>query len=373
MRLLTSLVVLAVMAGAAGAATPRPKIARAIAPVLRDPKADGLLIYDIEPESQADKAGLRIGDILKIFDGQPVTTKGELVRLGQAAARERRSGILAVVQRGDESVEAMFDPAPLGVHLVEVRAGVSRPLWSRPTRFEPDFSGVQQRMSQSDHWDLLMHGDVVVGWRHVFFARQGDLLFMRAQTRIVSETQDRKLDVTLSYTADKTFTPKSIRLVSADRLVLELAAADGKFQGHRVGIPVEADLPDDALSVHLAAEVATTLPQKEGASLRCSYLDTASMVAAPFSDLTCMGKEQIAYQARPVDTYRYRQSVFGSPVADFWIDEQRNVIKCRYRDGIEAVAASRTRVLEQFPHAEQEFPEIHLLTKPKQPETPRAN
>ena len=81
LRTLLILALGALTADHSSAQTSRDEIARDIEPVLANPYATGLLVFDVEPKSQAEKAGLRRGDILTHYDAQPVSTTTELTEL----------------------------------------------------------------------------------------------------------------------------------------------------------------------------------------------------------------------------------------------------------------------------------------------------
>ncbi|MEW6120384.1 MAG: DegQ family serine endoprotease [Pseudomonadota bacterium] len=58
---------------------------QALADSFRLPKPEGALVAQVEPGSAADKAGLKTGDVIRTFNGQPVVDAGDLPALvGQA-------------------------------------------------------------------------------------------------------------------------------------------------------------------------------------------------------------------------------------------------------------------------------------------------
>src|SRR3954449_6206712 len=81
--------------GLAGSASafddPREKTAQIIEPLLRDPPKSGLLIFEVLPKLQADRAGFKVGDIITEYDGREVRTTDHLTRIAKAAAKEGRS------------------------------------------------------------------------------------------------------------------------------------------------------------------------------------------------------------------------------------------------------------------------------------------
>ena len=139
--------------------TPREEIAERIGPVLANPPATGLLVFDVQSGSQSATAGLAIGDILTHYDGEPLETTFQLTQLARKAAREKHRKIPVLARRGSKDIDAEFDPAPLGVHLVGVKNGDGRTLWRPDTSYEPDLSGLQARLGAAPSWQILKNGD----------------------------------------------------------------------------------------------------------------------------------------------------------------------------------------------------------------------
>jgi serine protease Do len=97
------------------------------------PRETGVIVSDVEPGSPADKAGLRIGDILEALDGRKVDILPDLTsalyreggaRLQLTVLRGGRPLTLAVqTLQPDRSLQAMAEGAPPDTHLVR-RLGI---------------------------------------------------------------------------------------------------------------------------------------------------------------------------------------------------------------------------------------------------------
>jgi hypothetical protein len=103
------------------------------------------------------------------------------------------------------------------------------------------------------------------------------------------------------------------------------------------------------------------MPLEAKACLRCSYLEAASLAPAPFADLYCHGKDVIDTGNRQVQAFRFEQTVFGEPVAQYWIDAERNIVQTMYGPTIRGVPVSQNDVLHAFPTASEGFPPIEIL------------
>ena len=353
------------------AQTPREELARTVAPVLREPPATGLLIFEVVPGSQCAKAGLQVGDIITHYDGQPVKTVADLSQLARAAAKEKRAGLLLLARRGDQELDTEVDAAPLGVRLIGVEQGRGRTLWRAQTPYEPDLQAITQLLNQQHRWELLVQEDKPVGWLHYYLTRQGDRLVLRLQSRLQDDRLNEKRDVIVSFVADRYLSVRSIRLVSQESLVLDLQAHGRKLEGERAGVPVSAVLPADAISSYLAPLAVTMMPMQAEACLHCSYLESGSLWAAPFADLYCHGKVELQLEDKSVPAWRYEQTVFGETVANYWLDAERNLVQVMYGPTICGVSASMQQVLRAFPNATEGFQPIERL--PSLPQAVQAN
>jgi hypothetical protein len=356
----------------AAAPSDREGLATAIAPVLAKPSATGLLLFDVVEKSQAQLAGFQVGDILTHYDGQSVATTGQLIEAAKKAARENRGKLLTVVRRGDKELEAELEAAPLGVRLIPVRENEGRTLWRPATAYKPDFRGLSTLLKEGHRWELLWVREKVVGWSHSHLSRSGEHLALRTQSRIQSDVVNEKSDVTAVFRADGPLSVLSLRLVRQDRVLLDVVRENGRFVGDRSGIPVSAAVPNDAVSIHLAGWVASSMPRQEGACRRCSYLETASLEPAPFADLMCMGKEPLALGGKEVTTHRYELTVFGDKLASFWIDESGNILRTMHAGGIVSAPVPREQVIAQFPDCLKTFGSIEETPKPRAA-APKAN
>ena len=84
----------------------------------RTPKAmrpaPSVLVTNVAKDSNAEKAGMKAGDFIAIYDGKPVSTMDEL----RAALRGAESArVTVVVFRGSERIELELDKGRMGVNL----------------------------------------------------------------------------------------------------------------------------------------------------------------------------------------------------------------------------------------------------------------
>lgn len=350
----------------------RLETARILEPILANPPCSGLLVFEVEPGSQAEKAGLMPGDILTDYDGQPVSSIAELSELARQVFRGKPKSILVLVKRGNEEIASEFEPAPMGLRMTAVQQGRGVTLWRAPTQYQPASEGLTNTLRAAHRWERLTRDGATVGWTHYYYTRKGQELIQRFQSRLVGDGFDERADVTVAFAANPYLSLRSAQITSNDRLILNVKFNNAVAEGERMGIPVQASVAKDAVSFHLAGLVASMMPQEKGACLRCSYLDAGSLSAAPYADLYCLGSEKVQLGPTNIDAVHYEQTVFGERVADFWIDDQRTLVKTRFADGSEAVRARYEDLVQEFPDIRETFPPIEQIPEPM-PTAPQAN
>lgn len=355
----------------------RDQVATAIAPILAHPPATGLLIHEVAADSQAEKAGLRVGDVLTHYDGQSVETLGDLITLGRSAASIRKNQILAIARRGEEEIVAQFEPAPLGLRLTPIREGKPRALWRTPTAYKPNLDALARQVREGHRWERLTQDGQSIGWAHHYLTREEKTHVLRTQSKIEANGLLEKRDTTVRFLADAYLTPVWIRVASNDRLLLEITRIGDVFRGERVGIQVENPAMKDAVSSHLSGLVAVMMPARNNECLRCSFMDSTSLTAAPFADLFCAGEETVNVAGQATRAFRYEQAVFGIPVVHFWISQDREILLARYVGegnvgGIDAVVTREQELRADFPDLDSTFDPIERLPT-SSPISQRAN
>jgi PDZ domain len=352
----------------------REQTARIIEPLLRDPPRSGLLIFEVLPKLQADRAGFRVGDIVTEFDGREVRTTSQLQKLATMAAKEGRGGLDVCAFRNGQALDAKFDAAPMGIRLVAVNKGEHRILWRPASEFKPDLTAVHRAVGEKHHWELLQYGGNNLGWAHTYYAVVNDLIVMRVQSQMISDQLKEKRDSVVAFsTYSPTLTPKSIRLSIDGKLMMDLHEMGGVLRGTRGGIRDSAPLPADTVSADLGGLVCSMMPRQKGACMRCSYLESGSLVAAPYADLFCLGQDEVKLPTGGVNCVRYDQAVFGRSVVHYWVDSKGSVVQTRFGNGFVAIRSTSDQVGIAFPNAMTEFPPIEQLPDLSPPQDRLAN
>jgi hypothetical protein len=361
----------------------REQIAARIEPVLRQPPVSGLLVYGVDPKSQAHRGQVRVGDILTGYDGQQLTSTRDLAKLVLPVLREKRKTVALFHREGAER-EVDLGPNAIGVRLIPVVEGSPRVLWRPPTDYSPDLAPLEARMEPAVRYAMLSRGDKVVGWSRSFLKRTPEGMVYRVQTRIQSELPsaakdaakvgiDTRSDVVISFAADRHLSPTAMQIRFNDKVILDIHREKSRFVGLRQGVPASDQAPADTVSSHLAPLVALTMPQEAGACLRCSYLDAGSISTAPFADIVCLGKQEFAPAVDPntgeargqrMTAWRYEMSVFGEPVADFVVDGERNLRQINESSGLRSMlGVTERQLLKRFPNFKKDFEPIEQLPR----------
>ena len=123
------------------------------------PSVTGLVITQFVPESQAEKLGLRIGDIITSYAGKPLAGPTDLLNAVQANTADA----LIVAQRGQEAVTITAKPGKLGVYSTFVEGGK---VLSLPPDTAVMFSLERLKKSPLDTWYHFIIDGKKVGAEH---------------------------------------------------------------------------------------------------------------------------------------------------------------------------------------------------------------
>lgn len=333
----------------------REVVADQLAPIVARPPATGLLVYEVLPSSQAERVGLKVGDILTVYDGQPIETTGQLRELAIAAAKENRNNLFLIAKRGEKEIEAELDPAPLGVRLFSVKQGAGRSLWRPATPFQSTIRAALERQAGSLSYEMIRSKGKRVGWRRTYWGATADGHFTRIQEWSSEASAPSLREIALLHDGNTYLAPKAIRVLHQAKPVVEMVRqSDGsadRWIGRRMGIPVRAEAPTDLVSSHLVGLVCAGMPAKPGACLRISYLDDASTESAPFANIVCQGED--------AGLTRFAVEVFGEIASQFWISAYGVVMRWeRTEEGRQYQRCEKAQALEDFVESEQVFSPI---------------
>jgi serine protease Do len=88
---------------------------------------EGVLVYQVLPESPASKAGMQDGDIIKAFDGQAIHHSRELIDLVSGTKAGRRASVEILRDGKRQTLQVEIGERPLEVELAE--GGAATEAW----------------------------------------------------------------------------------------------------------------------------------------------------------------------------------------------------------------------------------------------------
>jgi len=295
------------------------------------PPETGVLVTRVAPGSPAAKAGVRIGDVVVAFRGEPTINLDRL----RATERKRAAGkSLLFVQRGDELLRFLLEAkGAIGVAGVGVKKGsAAAPL--------PEASGALVKLDRTvprggrDHWyQVALDGQAVVGYEHVVVKRADGRLTLVREMAFDNGGRRAHLLATIVFDLGTKFP----RLLSTryEGLTTGRVVVGRRVKGEAGDVWVHAELTEggkeiellrfpagDALvPVYAVATVAASLPHRPGACVHFRTLEEKTgRVGQPVA-LIVTGRETVRTEGRDIEPWRVEWRGRGRRVhANIWVD-----------------------------------------------------
>lgn len=331
-----------------------------LAPFLNPVPATGLLILEVVSGSNADQIGLRVGDIITHYDGQPVAQHAELSSLARVANNDRRPQVLLVIRRGDEEIEKTLPVGPIGVRLEDVTEGEERILPSAKAIDgpEPDHSTLARWLERKSHfWWIVYRGTEAVGWQHHYLAFESDRApALRVQDYLQVGSLTRRGDRIIGFALDTHLTPRTLRLWENDKPVFDVTWKEDQIVGQRLGMPTEIAATKGTLPLELAPYLAISMARAGTRRMNVQVL-MGGIEAAPLGEISLdepspNGETAAIVRGLGRETARMSVSADGS-----WRPIQ-------YRGSFRLEPATAQQVAERFPESTAEFGPIETFPRP---------
>lgn len=300
---------------------------------LANPPADGLLVVQVGPDSAAETAGLRAGDVLVEYDGRVLREVADLTESRDAAAAAGGAEVEVVFVRGDEELRATIVPGPLGVYLVAVKAGMSAPGLPADTGVRFDFRALGDT---SEAWKRFLMDGRHVGYERSTTKRAGNRVFLTSEVAFDGGEQFglNHMIVTVVTTADPRprleFVRMETPLTGWSGTARLAAGLDGDVIEFRWRMEGESGVerrpaPADLVPTYFVEILARLMPREAGACLRFRPLIEGTGTAELPAALVCVGPDPEADPAE--QRYRYEWRGLGGMVQSvFSIDARREVV-----------------------------------------------
>ncbi len=323
---------------------------------LANPRATGLLVTAVVPDTPAQDESLAPGDVLLTYDGRGVTDLAGLAA-GKEAAGGKETVVCTVLRAGGERVQISLPPGPLGVQLVPIAEGAPAAPLPADTGEVLDPSLADGR----DEWFDFTMGGKKVGMEHLRVRVEGAFVrfthevafdggkewglhhaIVRASLRCGTTAQP----VSFSYENALTGWASRSRVIRDAQGRSAWRALAGKPDGETVTteIPLRGGL--SSVPSYAVAQIARLLPQRKGAC--CRFQPVADWDGAPglHAAIVCVGQETVTVGGTAHVTWKYEQRQLGGSVTGtYWFDAERRLVRADY-GGPVATMATKEQALE---------------------------
>jgi hypothetical protein len=354
---------------------PGTSVATLIETLQRIP-AKGLLVFDVIEGSQAQRADIRVGDIITHYDGQPVSSHQELSQLARTASTDKKSEVLLILQRAGQELEKNLPVGPIGVRLEDVAPDDKRTIRPRATSkpFRDRF--IANLADRREHrWYLISAREATtpsakprtIGWGHHYFLRDNqNAAVLRIQQEISFDERTFRQDVVIGVDPDAPPEPTGLRVMIDDKLVLFARRQADDWEGQRMGIPISSRSPRGILSSYLLPYVAASMAQQKIDQMDGTYLPPASLEAAPLCQVDRVPTNEPS-------SVLFRVQVLGRTESSISLDREGNVSRVELRGGTILDRCAPEDVAQTFPDYQKSFGKIEDLQLTPPAEPVRAN
>jgi len=318
------------------APTPAAMPASILDAVVAAPGATGLLITSVQPDTQADRLGIREGDILVAYDGKPTPNVPAL----NAAVSASEGEVRLLMHRGKKEISLRAQQGRIGVTLIPVEKGVGRPPLPPGNVTSFDFSRLAG--GAHDSWFAFYRGGGRCGWGRIRAQLVSDRLLVLTEEIYEDRTGLLDHEVTCVTTADDSpmlrMTAFRDRMNDWERFGSACACGEDEFKWTVVSRGPGSD--EEASQVHIGKGIvpsymletlASFMPRRKGACFRFSPIYEASGRTGLPSALVCVGTEKVDVAGTPTPAYRFEWLTFGGTAsATYWLDGAGRMLRASY-------------------------------------------
>jgi len=328
--------------------------------VLADPAATGMVAMRIVPGSQAEKAGLRRGDILVAYQGE-ATPDLPSIAMAKERAADRKT-VVVRIHRGGEVLDLPLAPGRMGVYLLPVTEGVAIPPLPPANVRRLDFSSLDGQVR--DEWFALYWGETGKrGYLHATSRFDGRKLFVRTEVAFdygAGEGYNHTVVVAvLEAAGDGMLTPVMTRQEERPFGAPPIRAT-GMRAGRRGGSltwscrgpnrTFTGELPGDAIPTTAIPVIAELMPREVGACLHFHPLYESVGEAALPCALVVTGAEEVDLGGRSITIFRCEWRQLGGGVqAVYRIAADGHMVGADHGDGMMTITNTKEEALEGIP------------------------
>jgi hypothetical protein len=295
--------------------------------VLANPPATGLFLTFLAPDGQAYGAGLREGDILFSYAGEPTPDMAALAKLIPAKAGEAAVGLRYVREDAERTV--VVKGGRLGLLGMGVEKG--KPVVRHPeTAYTPNFGALKPG---DTFYNFVMNGEKAGFERHRL-TPTADGFEMDRVVRFKLGDMAQSLHMRQKLSRGKYLALQSMEFTAGDEPLAKVerqgAALIGKAAGEGGDRAVNTPVPADLIPSYALDFAALTMPRQVGACLYFSELNEGEVSISGHHELYCAAKETIQVGGKAVEAYRYDASRFGTVTNRYWITADDRLVKADY-------------------------------------------
>lgn len=305
--------------------------------VFADPPATGIVITMVAPESQADRAGVVVGDIFVSYNGVATPDIPALDEAKGTVGEKMEIEVVVVGVGGKRTV--LLAPGQIGVNGAPVKKGVATGALPEDTGVTFDFTrfggeGV-------DEWFAFsLDGKTKVGFEHAKIRLVGGKLILRREVAFDGgeEWGLNHFDVTVVTEVSPVVDVVMTRFENPLTGWIGKGRLTTDDEGKRIWVKQwpetdeeRTEIPGPVVPEYLVETLAALMPHEKGACFRYRPINEGMGTVGLPSALVVRGQEEIEFGLGKVKVWRVEGVVLGGAVAGtYWISDAGQTLKVSY-------------------------------------------
>ena len=326
------------------------------------PTHSGLLITEVLAKSQAERLGLKQGDIIVSYNNTNVETLHALAEAKKAVADGIPSSMVIQRDKGARNIDIIG--GSIGCHIYEVKAGQAIRLRPPATKCMFELQRLADQPAIFENWYAFSIDGKHVGYEHISLEHVKEQSLLRSKSEVAFDGGKQwglnHFVVTVECDDKAPFKARSVNFhtplskftANSKRITRKTEHWETTFnyideRGQKQQEQHRILLPDDGVPSYVVLQLASLLEREPGACFHFTSLVDGTGERGMPSALIVDKRETLNLNGKDIDCTRCDNvSLQGSSSA--WIDDHNRIIKMQFGPNTFATLSSKAEATKNI-------------------------